>query len=119
MDDFDPVTGTILDDIFDDSGALRGLGDCRYVVPDENGHVPWGACRGYYLFYPSQAGNAVFAVLFALVTLVHFQQMCHYRKVREPREQGILEPLNTATNKDSSTASSLSLRALWSSSLSS
>jgi len=72
-----------VDDVFDGAAsALDGFDDCRYVVPDENGHVPWGACHGYYMYYPSLAGNAAFAILFALATLIHFQQMCHYRKAR-------------------------------------
>ena len=93
MDDFDPTgtflsiptpTGSILDDVFDNGSSFS---DCFYVVPDENGHVPWGSCRGYYLYYPSQAGNAIFAVLFGLAAMIHFQQMCHYRKARSPTEE--------------------------------
>jgi len=77
MDDF-------LDEVFDSSDAFGDIDECVYVAPDQNGHVPWGSCRAYYLYYPSQAGNGVFAVLFALATLVLFQQMCHYRKARRP-----------------------------------
>ncbi|KAH8898861.1 hypothetical protein GQ53DRAFT_612491, partial [Thozetella sp. PMI_491] len=47
---------------------------CTTAVPDHYGHVPPDACNANYGFYPSWEWNLVFAIGFALTTLVHLVQ---------------------------------------------
>ncbi|KAJ0284833.1 hypothetical protein CBS470a_006656 [Colletotrichum nupharicola] len=54
---------------------------CISISPDSNGHVPYGACHGFWLYVPSFGGNLALAILFGLSALVHLVQavMCKQR----------------------------------------
>lgn len=73
----DPSTITATPTATSDSPSAT----CNTAVPDRYGHVPIDACNAYYSFYPSFAGNAVFAVLFGLTMLAHLGEAIHFKKV--------------------------------------
>ena len=54
---------------------------CTNGIPDQYGHVDIDACNSYYNFYPNFGGNAAFAVIFGLLTLIHLAQAIAYKKV--------------------------------------
>ncbi|KAL3293349.1 RTA1 domain-containing protein [Colletotrichum asianum] len=53
---------------------------CISIAPDSNGHVPYGACQGFWPYVPSFEGNLALAILFGLSTLVHLVQAVMYKQ---------------------------------------
>ncbi|KAK8145091.1 hypothetical protein G3M48_004915 [Beauveria asiatica] len=53
---------------------------CTTAVPDNHGHVPFGACNSYYNDDPSFAANLAFAALFGVSFLAHIVQAIVYKK---------------------------------------
>ncbi|KAI8292697.1 hypothetical protein K4K60_000051 [Colletotrichum sp. SAR11_57] len=50
------------------------------IAPDSNGHVPYGACHGFWPYVPSFEGNLALAILFGLSALVHLVQAVMYKQ---------------------------------------
>ncbi|KAM3558215.1 hypothetical protein MY1884_004126 [Beauveria asiatica] len=53
---------------------------CTTAVPDNHGHVPFGACNSYYNDDPSFEANLAFAALFGVSFLAHIVQAIVYKK---------------------------------------
>ncbi|KAF5495938.1 putative lipid transporter atnI [Colletotrichum fructicola] len=53
---------------------------CISIAPDSNGHVPYGACHGFWPYVPSFEGNLALAILFGLSALVHLVQAVMYKQ---------------------------------------
>ncbi|EJP68056.1 RTA1 domain-containing protein [Beauveria bassiana ARSEF 2860] len=53
---------------------------CTTAVPDNHGHVPFGACNSYYNDDPSFEANLAFAALFGASFLAHIVQAIAYKK---------------------------------------
>ncbi|KAI8268196.1 putative lipid transporter atnI [Colletotrichum sp. SAR11_239] len=53
---------------------------CISIAPDSNGHVPYGACHGFWPYVPSFEGNLALAILFVLSALVHLVQAIMYKQ---------------------------------------
>ena len=53
------------------------------ITPDANGYVPPGTCGALWNYYPSFGAAIVFAVVFAVLVMVHVWQAVVHRKVRE------------------------------------
>ncbi|EQB50545.1 RTA1 domain-containing protein [Colletotrichum gloeosporioides Cg-14] len=53
---------------------------CISIALDSNGHVPYGACHGFWPYVPSVEGNLALAILLGLSTLVHLVQAVVYKQ---------------------------------------
>ncbi|KDN67771.1 putative RTA1 domain-containing protein [Colletotrichum sublineola] len=50
------------------------------IKPDANGYIPPGECGAIWNYYPSFVAAVVFALLFALLTVVHIWQAAKHKK---------------------------------------
>ncbi|KAK8022510.1 hypothetical protein PG993_013277 [Apiospora rasikravindrae] len=67
-------------DDWDDAGEEQENTNCVKAVPGPNGHVPVDACNSYYNFDPKFEPAVAVAILFGILTLIHFILCIVYRK---------------------------------------
>lgn len=77
---------------------------CTTAVPDNHGHVPFGACNSYYNDDPSFEANLAFAALFGASFLAHIVQAIVYKKVQPPTTTSLCNGKNLTCRQYSDSA---------------